>query len=148
MSTSTMTGAQPSSFEHRREGLASKLVQSRLFPWLLVALGVGALVLIDIPVCGFKALTGLPCPGCGMTRALSSLLVGDVSSAFYFHPLVFVLLAVVGVVAVMHLVLRRDIRPTWAVSVLVVFGLLSLALWVFRLTGGLGGHPDLEGPLF
>ncbi len=37
-------------------------------------------------VCPFRALTGLPCPGCGMTRAWISLLHGDLSAAFRFHP--------------------------------------------------------------
>ncbi len=42
-----------------------------------------------IPVCLFHALTGLPCPGCGLTRAFSSLLHGQVQAAFAYHPFVF-----------------------------------------------------------
>ena len=30
---------------------------------------------------------GLPCPGCGMTRAFFCLLHLDIKSAFYYHPL-------------------------------------------------------------
>lgn len=37
--------------------------------------------------CFFKATSGIPCPGCGMTRAFLSLLSGDVTQAFYWHPL-------------------------------------------------------------
>ena len=33
------------------------------------------------PVCQFHRLTGLNCPGCGMTRALYALLHGDFSTA-------------------------------------------------------------------
>lgn len=37
--------------------------------------------------CPFLRLTGFPCPGCGMTRAYKSLLAGDLSAAFAYHPL-------------------------------------------------------------
>ena len=65
---------------------------------LLVALAAGlagALVGVDavdqlawLPPCPFRALAGLPCPGCGMTRAL--LLLGQlrVAEALAMHPLV------------------------------------------------------------
>jgi len=38
-------------------------------------------------LCPFKLLTGLPCPGCGMTRSAVALLHGDVMTSAYFHPL-------------------------------------------------------------
>lgn len=38
-------------------------------------------------MCIFKAVTGLPCPGCGMTRAFLHLFRGDLEGAFYYHPL-------------------------------------------------------------
>jgi hypothetical protein len=53
---------------------------------LLGAMGIGAgavLFFFDpgthafYPVCLFHAMTGLNCPGCGMTRALSALLHGN-----------------------------------------------------------------------
>lgn len=47
-----------------------------------------------IPLCPFKALTGLPCPGCGLTRAFSSLLHGQFAKAFTFHPFAFLLVPV------------------------------------------------------
>ncbi|EPZ57383.1 hypothetical protein H477_2461 [[Clostridium] sordellii ATCC 9714] len=34
-----------------------------------------------------KNKIGIPCPGCGMTRALESFLHGDIKKAFYYHPL-------------------------------------------------------------
>ncbi len=38
-------------------------------------------------LCPFRLLTGLPCPGCGMTRSLVALTHGDVLGALFFHPL-------------------------------------------------------------
>jgi len=37
--------------------------------------------------CPFKVMTGLPCPGCGLTRATVALLHGDLSTSLHFHPL-------------------------------------------------------------
>ena len=48
--------------------------------------------------CFFKSVYGVPCPGCGMTRALLALACGDVALAFSFHPLV-PLVPFIGLVA-------------------------------------------------
>ncbi|MGM9971998.1 MAG: DUF2752 domain-containing protein [Anaeroplasmataceae bacterium] len=37
--------------------------------------------------CPIKLITGLPCPGCGMTRAFISLLKLDIIKAFNYHAL-------------------------------------------------------------
>lgn len=37
--------------------------------------------------CPFKRFFGIPCAGCGMTRAIKSALKFDFTSAFYYHPL-------------------------------------------------------------
>jgi hypothetical protein len=36
--------------------------------------------------CTFAEMTGLPCPGCGLTRATSALLHGDWRTSWQFHP--------------------------------------------------------------
>ena len=46
---------------------------------------IGAIyILIHCPI---KYITGIACPGCGMTRAYISLLKLDVAKSFYYHPL-------------------------------------------------------------
>ena len=37
--------------------------------------------------CPFRLITGIPCPGCGMTRAFRALFRGDIEAAFYYHPM-------------------------------------------------------------
>ncbi len=39
--------------------------------------------------CPFKALTGHPCPGCGMSDAFKALLAGRLKEAFYANPNVY-----------------------------------------------------------
>lgn len=40
--------------------------------------------------CLFRRILGRPCPGCGMTRALSCVLHGDLQRAFTYNRLVVV----------------------------------------------------------
>ncbi len=54
---------------------------------------------LGIPVCLFQAISGLPCPGCGLTRALVALLHGDPTAAFSYHPFSFILLPVLGIMS-------------------------------------------------
>ena len=58
-----------------------------LVPWL-------PLLAQFAPACPFHAWTGLPCPGCGTTRALHHLLHGRFEEAFRLNPMIFVLIAV------------------------------------------------------
>jgi hypothetical protein len=48
---------------------------------------------VDIPVvCGFRRLTGWPCPGCGLTRSFVFAAHGQIGAAFGAHllgPLLF-----------------------------------------------------------
>ena len=62
--------------------------------WLLVGgaslclLGVAlATPGIQLPRCVFKTITGLPCPTCGVTRAIIALSRGDVDHAVFMNPL-------------------------------------------------------------
>ena len=47
--------------------------------------------------CSFKNMTGLPCPGCGGTRALYYLFQGKIFISFQYHPVV-----LYGVLAYLH----------------------------------------------
>ena len=55
------------------------------------ALFVAWLVLYLLDVgCIFRLMTGIPCPGCGMTRAWLAALRLDFAAAFAYHPLFWV----------------------------------------------------------
>lgn len=40
-----------------------------------------------ISLCWFQDATGLPCPGCGLTRSLSCALRGMFLESWYYHPM-------------------------------------------------------------
>lgn len=47
--------------------------------------------LLLAPACGFKMMTGIECPGCGMTRSFAALVHGRVRESINAHPLGIVL---------------------------------------------------------
>ncbi|HEX6276690.1 MAG TPA: DUF2752 domain-containing protein [Polyangiaceae bacterium] len=53
--------------------------------------GAAAFVAVGPPMCPTALFFGIPCPGCGLTRATLALLSGDFGAALRFHPLVVVL---------------------------------------------------------
>ena len=63
-----------------------------------------------LPPCLFHFVTGLPCPGCGGTRAFVSLLKGDLIHSFLYHPVVpfcFLLYVIFMMTQTMERILRR-----------------------------------------
>ncbi len=59
--------------------------------WAFIGLFGGMLsiaVSLGVPVCPMAASLGVPCPGCGLTRATWELLSGNGAAAFHLHPLV------------------------------------------------------------
>jgi hypothetical protein len=63
--------------------------------WSAAATGLAGYLLLwptqyRVP-CLFKLCTGLQCPGCGTTRALTSLLKGDLAGAYSYNQLIWYL---------------------------------------------------------
>lgn len=97
------------------------------------------IALPPIPMCTFKAWTGLPCPGCGMTRSVFRLALSDVGASFRFHPLgplLGLLLVALTLGALAGVVSGRD--PVWdfcrrrATPLALGFVALLLVTWVVR----------------
>ena len=69
--------------------------------WVLVFFFAGTL-------CPVRQISGLPCPGCGTTRAVLALLRGDIRQALEFHPLIFITLAAI-LIFILAYILRINI---------------------------------------
>lgn len=66
--------------------------------------------------CPFLALTGIDCPGCGMTRSVTSFVRGDFAAAFHYHaggPFLVVGLGIFAGVRVADRVRGRKVLTTW-----------------------------------
>ena len=59
----------------------------RQYKKIIAEVTVSGIILLVLYHCPFLSVYKIPCPGCGMTRALSSFVKGDMGEALYYHPL-------------------------------------------------------------
>jgi hypothetical protein len=95
-------------------------------------------------LCPFRAATGYPCPGCGMTRAFCALTQGQWRRAIAFNalsPLLYLALLVVLAQAAATVFNFQGVserlarlRPTPLACKLILF--MVMLWWVVRLAGG------------
>lgn len=88
-------------------------------------------------LCAFHAMTGLPCPTCGMTRSFAATAHGQLGLAFHYHafgPFAFVALLLASLWAFTGRPYPR-IRP-WMVWIVVaavtVYGVARMMGWIAR----------------
>ncbi len=81
--------------------------------------------------CPIKFFTGICCPGCGMTRALLSILRLDFEAAVHYHPAVFIM-----PIAALIFIMKKKINPTVVRVLLILFILILLVIYLYRLING------------
>lgn len=97
---------------------------------------------LPFEVCAFKHLTGLPCPTCGLTRALCHAARGDWAQSLAFHPAgPFLALALFAWMlwsaaeAYRGRPMQEGFRGRLGNALLAAGGALSLVVWIVRLAG-------------
>lgn len=118
-------------------------------PWIALA-GVfgGASAVLLKPAarvlalpCPFKAITGIPCATCGMTRCVLALAEGRWAEAFHWHPVAMGLLALLPLAMLWDLwrAWRGNPYPPlpehWAPRLLA--GMAILATWAMQILRGM-----------
>lgn len=108
-----------------RQGICGLLVIGALFTGAYVCaslLGWG---------CPLQHFTGIPCPGCGMSRALCALLRLDFGAALRWHPMIYVLPPVV----LYTLFGKKPLLGSKTRERVLLWGTLGLwaAVWIVRL---------------
>ncbi len=107
-----------------------------------------AAILIDMPMCPTAATFGVPCPGCGLTRATLAALHGHFGEAFHLHPFVFLVTPVYAFVitSLSWSYVRGSLErlPSKRASVIAsvgafIFLALVVGVWVSRFFGAFGG---------
>lgn len=90
----------------------------------------------EFTICFVRRFMGFSCPGCGMTRAVTSLARGEWAQAFRFHPLSFAVAAElaaawgiwgVGLLRGRTLLSRRDVNLA-----LILNAIALVVVWAAR----------------
>ncbi len=103
------------------------------------SIAVGRITLPE--TCIFKNLTGLPCPGCGLTHSVTSAVRGDISGSFSFHRLglltIFYILSQflvsLGVIFISGLRERLQKLGRFLNKGIIVLGILFFINWIFTI---------------
>lgn len=117
---------------------------------VLLALSCVAAVVAFTPVkvCTFAFLFHVPCPGCGLTRAATALLHGDLATATHMHPLAVLVVpacAVLGISNATTFLVRGEFvrmerwNGRWATAAGLILVVLLFAVWIARFCGFFGG---------
>ena len=119
-----------------------------------LALGVIALLAISVlfiftpgegsiyPPCPTHYLTNLSCPGCGSLRAFHNLLHGNIKEAFFFNPLLVIVLPFLAVWFLLYIIkpfVRRKLPEITLKPV--VFRLIFSAIILFVVLRNLPFYP-------
>jgi hypothetical protein len=103
-------------------------------------------------ICPLPLFTGIPCPGCGITRATAHLVHGDFAGAFQYHALWPFVLGYFAMLWVYKLLeIARGAPPRWPAdrialgAAAVMFAFWAVRLAAFFAHGGLAvmAHDNL-----
>jgi Protein of unknown function (DUF2752) len=115
------------------------------------AIGAGAMVFFFnpsthgfYPVCLFHSLTGLNCPGCGMTRGLYALLHGNVRLALKDNALFVALLATLAVWSARFAVRKMRGQPATLKIPPICLWMLLFSAVIFSVVRNLSGFEWLS----
>jgi hypothetical protein len=115
---------------------------SSIIAWLILAFAMALPPRgVGVPICPSKLATGVPCPGCGLTRSVTCLAHGDLWSSWSYHPFGIAVFALALWFAVVPLVapsLHRRVKGSRAASAcglllllaFVLYGIVRGALWI------------------
>lgn len=78
--------------------------------------------------CIIRRMTGIPCPGCGMTRAVLAILRGDIAGALRLHGMVWSL----PVIYVIYLYDGRVFSAKWMnIALIALLAAGFILQWIF-----------------
>lgn len=87
---------------------------------------------ISLLKCVFHEVTGLHCPGCGITRMINSMLKLDFYQAFRYNPFMFVLfpfIIIYGIIKLCELMFDKNILNKKIESIILIIVLILLIIF-------------------
>ncbi len=100
---------------------------------ILYAVGF-IMILLFVYKCPMRMVFGIPCAGCGLSRAMLSFFSGDVEQAIEYHPLFFL-----AGVELFYLIFRKRIKldSKTELAILIVTVILFTVTYIYRLKNNL-----------
>lgn len=91
--------------------------------------------------CPFKAITGIPCPGCGGIRAIQSIFCGDLQTALYINPLSCVIFCFLCILPIWAFydgykdknTLMKFLHTPWPRFYMIVLIFILIANWIWNI---------------
>jgi hypothetical protein len=87
-----------------------------------------------VPPCPLKTVTGIPCPFCGMTRGVTSLVHGDFAHALLMNPASFLAVAL-AVLLLVQWKTKKVVIPVWVIA------LVMAVMWSWQIFKYATGRP-------
>lgn len=97
--------------------------------------------LIFHKICPFAIFAGIPCPGCGITRAFICLIKLQLKDAFFMNPCIFMWVPVIIILFINRYLLNSKLSPQTVNRLLIITGILSIITYLIRM---FTMYPDTE----
>lgn len=92
--------------------------------------------------CPFVMITGMPCPGCGLSRAGFSFLRGEFVRAWYFHPFIYGIFLLSFVFLIRRYLLHKEVRSLQKWLIILMAGML--VFYIYRMIRYFPGDPPMS----
>ena len=102
----------------------------KILPFFVLYIIIARLVTKSL--CIAKVVLGVPCPGCGMTRAYESVFRLQLSAAMWWHPL-FWYLPVIAIVYIIKLSTCGKNEAKWFITFMVASTALLITVYAVRM---------------
>ncbi len=110
------------------KSLAIKAIKRHVVYFMIICLFIAVIEIFDIG-CPILYIFKIPCPTCGVTRAMKSLLYGDLQAYLYFSPMA--LLLCIAVLLLVHVKKLKYKKTAYGYAMAVC--LLNFMLYIVKL---------------
>ena len=85
---------------------------------------------LSIPIpCPFKTITGLDCPGCGITRMIISITEFKFYEAFMYNQFCFILLILGIIYGIIKIFIKKDYKIPDSITYTLIIISILFAIW-------------------
>lgn len=136
--------AQTPITKNKRQRIAERVIKDiKALRWPLFAIIVYMIPteLIFHTTCPLAIMTGLPCPGCGITRALLLVLRFRFVEAAQMNFTVYLWIAIAIFFVIYRYFLEKDRFPN---AIFIPVGLIMIGLWLYRMITVFPGPAPME----